>query len=561
MTDWRKTDIAIGQLWRKSSHVKHFNKACLNPGDAQRHKLMQIIKSNVNTSFGKSHKFDRISSVEDYQKYVPPATYENLKPYIDNVMAGQKKQLTEDEPFMFATTSGTTDIPKFIPINNKHLADYTHAFQVHNYHLVKDFWQATAGQFFIISSNDKEGQVSSGLPYGAVSGLLNKRQSPLIRRHFAVPYEVCKIKNVEMKYYLMLRTSLMQNVTSFLACNPSSLILLADQLKEHSIDLIADIFDGKIKNAYLPSAEWRNAFLPYLKPDKTRARQLEKIMETESILLPKNVWTQSTVISCWKGGPMSFYLEKLPEYYGDIPVRDFGYMASEGRGSIPISDEGAGGALAVTSHFFEFVAEEDMDSSSPKFLTAENLEVNGRYYIFFTTNAGLYRYNINDLIEVVGFYENTPIIEFVRKGLGISSITGEKITEEQVLTAFRQVTNRLSLDNINHFTAEVKLALPPYYVCFVETDISLSHSVQEEFVRLFDQSLRLQNPEYEEKRASNRLAMPKFKMLPIGTYKNLRQQRVTEGAPEAQVKIPLLSTSSSFASRLELLAKKEVIAS
>ncbi len=561
MIDWRKTDITIGQLWRRSTHIKQFNQACLNPGVAQRQKLQQIINANINTSFGRTHKFDQISSLQDYQKFVPPAAYEHLKPYIDAVMAGQKKQLTEDEPFMFATTSGTTDTPKYIPINRMHLADYTHAFQIHNYHLVRDFWQATSGQFFIISSNDEEGLVPSGLPYGAVSGLLNQRQSPLIRRHFAVPYAVCKIKNVEMKYYLMLRTALTQNVTAFLACNPSSLILLADQLKEHSVDLIADIFDGSIKSTYLPSTKWRDAFSNYLKPNRQRARMLEKIMDEESILLPKTVWPQSTVISCWKGGPMSFYLEKLPEYYGNIPVRDFGYMASEGRGSIPISDDGAGGVLAITSHFFEFVAEEDMESPSPKFLTVEELDLHNRYYIFFTTNAGLYRYNINDLVEVVGFYGKTPIIEFVRKGLGISSITGEKITEEQVLTAFRQVTHQLNLDTINHFTAEVKLALPPYYVCFVEIDASLPHSVQEEFVRLFDQSLRCQNPEYEEKRYSNRLAMPKIEMLPAGTYKSLRQQRVMEGAPEAQVKIPFLSTSSSFAGRLALLAKKEVIAS
>ena len=226
MTDWRKTDIAMGQLWRKAMHIRQFDKACANPGVAQRKKLQQIINSNTNTAFGRTNKFERISSLSDYQKFVPPASYEDLKPYIDAVMAGQKKQLTEDEPFMFATTSGTTDRPKYIPINNRHLVDYTHAFQIHNYHLVKDFWQATSGQFFVISSNDEEGQVPSGLPYGAVSGLLNRRQSPLIRRHFAVPYEVCKIKNVEMKYYLMLRTALAQNVTAFLACNPSSLILL-----------------------------------------------------------------------------------------------------------------------------------------------------------------------------------------------------------------------------------------------------------------------------------------------------------------------------------------------
>lgn len=184
MIDWRKSDIAIGQIWRKNTHVKKFKQACLNPALAQKNKLLQIIKSNAHTAFGKAHKFNKISNIADFQNNVPPATYEDLKPYIDALMAGHTQQLTADEPFMFATTSGTTDAPKYIPINNSHLADYTHAFQIHNYHLVKDFWHATSGQFFIITSNDEEGQVASGLPYGAVSGLLNRRQSPLVRRHF-----------------------------------------------------------------------------------------------------------------------------------------------------------------------------------------------------------------------------------------------------------------------------------------------------------------------------------------------------------------------------------------
>ena len=343
--------------------------------------------------------------MQDYRRRVPPSTYETLKPYIDSLMSGSKKQLTIDEPFMFATTSGTIDKPKFIPINDRHLADYTHAFQIHNYHLIKDFPTAANGRFLIISSDDEVGKTPSGLPYGAVSGLLNRRQSPLIRRHFAIPYEVCKIKNVDIKYYLMLRASLVQDVTALLACNPSSLLLLAAQLKEHGGDLIADIFDGTVKNQYAPPPEWRDAFSKHLVSNRERARVLEKMLNQDNVLLPKAVWPNLAIISCWKGGPMSFYLEKLPEYYGNIPVRDFGYMASEGRGSIPLINEGAGGPLAITSHFFEFVAEDEMETKSPHFLTAADLKLHGRYYIFFTTSAGLYRYNINDLVEVTGFYE------------------------------------------------------------------------------------------------------------------------------------------------------------
>jgi GH3 auxin-responsive promoter len=546
-------DILIGQLWRAASHVRYFRQACQQPLHYQTEKLLKIVRANQQSAFGKAHHFDRINSVTDFQKYVPANRYEDLEPYITALSNGARSQLTVEEPFMFATTSGTTATPKYIPITNTHLQDYTHAFQVHNYHLIRDFSKAALGKFLVITSNDDEGQVASGTPYGAISGLLSKRQSPVISRHFAQPYELCKIKNVDSKYYLMLRCALAQNVTAILACNPSSLLLLAAQMKEHAQDLVADIFDGTIRSAYAPPKRFAEAFSHHLVPNRQRARQLEDMLARDGYLQPKNTWKELAILSCWKGGPMSFYLGKLPEHYGAVAIRDLGYMASEGRGSIPISDRGAGGVTAITSHFFEFVHEDDMENTAPKFLTIDQLALHERYYIYFTTSAGLYRYNINDIVQVTGFAGQTPIIEFVRKGLGISSITGEKLTEEQVSTALAQVGHQLSLKAVNHFTAEVKLGDPPSYVCFVELGTTLAEPVQEEFVRLFDQSLRMQNSEYEDKRSTKRLGMPSLRILPAGTYTRLRQQRVSAGAPEAQVKIPLLSIANMFSGQLASL--------
>lgn len=550
---FQNLDIKIGQIARRATHIRHFYNALKNPGEAQRAKLKSIIERHKNSAFGVDHKFSEITNYEGFKSRVPHSTYEYFSPYIEKLLHGETNQLTSDNPFMFATTSGTTANPKYIPITEHHLKDYTHAFQIHNYHLIESFEHAARGKFLIITSNDQEGYTPGGLPYGAVSGLLNRRQAPIIRRHFAVPYELCTIKDVDVKYYLMLRVSIGQDVTAILGCNPSSLLLLADQLNEHALELIKDLHDGTLKERYAPPAELRPAFEPYFTANPKRAKELQKLLERNGRLTPDMVWPRIGVMSCWKGGPMSFYLDRLPEYYGDVPIRDFGYMASEGRGTIPIHDEGAGGLLALTSHFFEFVSEEDMDSGIMNFKTIEDLKMDGRYYIFFTTNAGLYRYNINDLMQVTGFVEKTPVLSFIRKGMGVSSITGEKLTEEQVLNALTMAVKQLNLGEISHFTAEVELSLPPYYVCYAELSSDLAESVKVAFIRAFDQSLRMQNPEYEDKRSSKRLAEPRLKILPPGTYTRLRQQRVAEGAPEAQVKIPLLSSHKSFSGRLALL--------
>ena len=146
-----------------------------------------------------------------------------------------------------------------------------------------------------------------------------------------------------------------------------------------------------------------------------------------------------------------------------MPVRDLGYMASEGRGATPLVNSGAGGVLNVTSHFFEFVPEEERDDPDATFLTCDQLESNREYYIYFTTSAGLYRYDINDVVRVVDFYRNTPVIQFVRKGQGMTSITGEKLTESQVTGALVDVVDVERLRRRSTSRPRVEWGEPPHY--------------------------------------------------------------------------------------------------
>ncbi|MBX9686441.1 MAG: GH3 auxin-responsive promoter family protein [Candidatus Obscuribacterales bacterium] len=553
--------MALGQVYRELTHIKRFKKALKNPRLAQEEKLLEFIKRNEDTEFGRKHRFSEIKNIKDFQRNVPPSTYEDLEPYIERSMAGGEKQLSKEKPLMYATTSGTTGKPKFIPITESHLKDYTHAFHVHNWGLIKDnpaAAHAPGGKYLIFNSNDQEGFTKDGTPYGAVSGLLRRRQSALIQRYFALPQFVSRIKNIESKYYSILRFAMSQKVVAVTSCNPSTLLLLADQLKEHADSLIKDLFDGGMPAAFKPTEVSDEELLPFLGKDKERARKLAKILEAKGHLTIPELWPELSIVSVWKGGPMPFYLSKLPEKFGDLKIRDFGYMASEGRGTIPLSDEGAGGPAALSSHFFEFVPEEDEGKAIKRYLTLDELEAGKRYFIHFTTAAGLYRYNINDLMEVTGFENATPILQFVQKGMGVSSITGEKLTEEQVSTAIQYAIRQHGLNNVDHFILAVQLAETPFYSGFVECSLDLPESVLNAVARTIDQSLQLQNLEYKDKRLSLRLERLTLQNLPLGTFKKLRQKRVIDGAPEAQVKIPFLTNNINFCSDIAKLVNSEL---
>ncbi len=113
-------------------------------------------------------------------------------------------------------------------------------------------------------------------------------------------------------------------------------------------------------------------------------------------------------------------------------MRDVGLIASEGRMTIPMADATPSGVLDITTHYFEFIPEEEIDSPQPTVLAAHELKEGRTYFILPTTSYGLYRYNIYDVVRCTGFYNQTPLVEFLSKGAHFANITGEKLSEYQV---------------------------------------------------------------------------------------------------------------------------------
>jgi GH3 auxin-responsive promoter len=539
------------RIWLKHSNADHFDDCTWRPGEAQRDKLLEICARNAATDYGSQHGFDRIRSVDDYRAAVPPNTYDTLWPWIDRVTRGERNVLTADDPLLFATTSGTTGAAKYIPVTPSYLQEYSHGIHVHTYRLFADFPDILDGRVLVSSSNDEEGRSEGGIPYGAISGYLTRTQPGVLRRFFVLPYEICRVKDIEAKYYLTLRHALAADVRSILTPNPSSLLLLAEAMRAHADELIEDIGRGAVNPAYLPDGAPRG-LTAGLAADSRRAAELAACARATGRLLPAEAWPNLRIVSCWKGGTMPLYLRKLPEHFGDVPVRDLGYMASEGRGATPLVNSGAAGVLNVTSHFFEFVPADQRDRADPEFLTGEALESDHEYHLYLTTSAGLYRYDINDLVRVVDFYRRTPVIQFVRKDQGISSITGEKLTEAQVTAALLDVVERDGYD-LDHVTACVEWGEPPCYALYCEPARPWAGDRCRQFLSAVDRALSVHNIEYEAKRASRRLGMPVLKQVASGSFTALRQQRVAAGAPEAQVKIPHLSTDMRFGEQLRVV--------
>jgi len=87
------------------------------PAAAQQKVLTNLLRIYAQTGYGTSHNASNITTIEEYRKAFPVMTYEEYKPLIQRVMAGEISLMLNEPPAGWAITRGTTgDESKFIPM-------------------------------------------------------------------------------------------------------------------------------------------------------------------------------------------------------------------------------------------------------------------------------------------------------------------------------------------------------------------------------------------------------------------------------------------------------------
>lgn len=526
-----------------------FKRACQQPMRVQESLLKSIIREQRNTAFGKDHSFDSITSIDSYQRSVPACTYEDHEPYLKNMLNGEPMQLTRSRPILFSMTSGTTGERKYIPVTEQSRKAKSQVMRIWLHNALRDHPKILDGRILSVVSPETELLSPGGIPCGSESGHAYRNMPSLVRQLYIAPHDVFSISDYDAKYYVLLRMAVEQDVSVIATCNPSTIIHLCERMDLWKEQILKDIHDGTL-NIRIPIPDDIRANLKHtLMPNPVRAKHLEKrIHENNGILAPNCCWQKLVMVSCWKAGSVKLYLLDFPKFFPQkTAVRDWGYLASELRGSIPLSDHGAGGVLTITSNFFEFLPEDEIDSpvKDDKLLTLDQLSVGERYYVFITTLGGLYRYEMNDLVEVTGFFRESPEIQFVQKRQGFSSITGEKLYEDQVVTAV-QTAMADNGSNFEFLGAVLEWAEKPRYAFLVEFSNPVNRSKQAKILMDIEHNLQAHNFEYSEKRASGRLAPPSLKIIQPGESLRYRKERVMNGSNDGQFKTLKLTDDQNY---------------
>lgn len=370
----------------------------------QKDKLMEIIRNNKDSEFGQKFYFKDIGSVASFQKNLPLSQYEDYESYIEKIKKGEEGVLTSERVLLLEPTSGSTSASKYIPYTASLKKDFQKALKPWIYNLYTSYRGVRMGKsYWSISPAASENQYSQGgIPIGFEedSAYFGNFEKILFDMIFAVDNSVAKLRDMDEFYketcYKLLMT---RNLSLISVWNPTFLLLLLDYIEENIEDL------------------YKRA----LKKDNRRAKEIKAAVE------PKNyeaLWPYLKLISCWCDGNSRKYADRVKDIFPNTHIQAKGLLATEAFVSFPLKGE-KGARLALTSHFFEFRSLKD-----EKIYLAHEIKEGEEYSIILTTSGGLYRYRLNDVVEVTGRAGIFPLISFKRKEDKVSDIFGEKLHED-----------------------------------------------------------------------------------------------------------------------------------
>ena len=530
-----------------SIQLAKLNKASRNPQKAASTTLRNIITYAKDTAYGKEHNFEQILQAKTdeelfklWQANVPVNEYEDLRPYVERHKNGEANVLFPGKPVMYATTSGSTAEPKWIPMTQEYMKMvYSKMTHLWLFNFIRNRPKVYSGKALSIVGKVIEGYAPDGTVHGSVSGVTQRDCPKFMKVLYSNPQCVYSITDYNSRYYVLMRMGIEQDISIIITANPSTIVELQNNVNEYFDEYVTDIENGTISQKLKIAPEIRTELEACVHPNPKRAKELRELKAKYGTVLPKHYWPNLQVLNTWKCGNTDKYIEK---FQGSLPEHtlhmEFGYFASECRFGL-VMDDTLNTVLFPHFHYYEFVREEDLEKENPEFLQLSQLEEGKRYCPFITTWAGLYRYNMTDLLEVGPKYKNSPTVHLIQKTKGIVSMTGEKLYEKQFCDAVHKVEKESGMMT-RFFVGFADQERSSYDFYWEFSDRNTTQAQAEEFTRKVDAALKEINCEYGAKRDSLRIKDPATYRLVKDSFETFKQRCIDEGARDGQFKLTLL---------------------
>lgn len=471
-------------------------------GTIQQNTFKKLIRQGKATQFGKDHGFDRIETHRDFVKQVPVRGYEEIRPYIDQIIQGDRDVLWPGKPLYFAKTSGTTSGVKYIPITKASIPNHINTARDALLHYIKDSGntQFINGNMIFLSGSPEMHRVG-GILTGRLSGIVNHHVPSYLQRNQVPTYETNCIEDWEAKVEAIIEETLKCNMTLISGIPPWVLTYFEKLLEQTG------------------------------KPD------IKSLFPNFSLLVHGGV-------------NFSPYEDKLKEIIGtDIDTLET-FPASEGFFAFQDKQHHEGMLLNIDSGiFYEFIPLEEVDQTHPTRLTIDQVEQDKHYALVVSNNAGLWAYNVGDTVKFVSL--RPPRLVVTGRIKHFISAFGEHVINEEVETAMKETTSETGAQ-VSEFTVapvvnpEAGNSRHEWLVEFSKEPNDLEH-----FKQQLDAKMCRQNIYYKDLidgQILDKLELTRIQKNGFNDYMK------SIGKLGGQNKLPRLSNDRQFAEGLEAYA-------
>ena len=469
------------------------------PFNVQVETFFKLIQKAKETEWGKQYHYNKIDSIEDFQKYVPLQTYDDIKLQITRLREGEQNILWPGEIKWFAKSSGTTsDKSKFIPVSKESLEDCHFRGGKDIMALYANLHPTTKvfnGKGLTLGGSHRINNFSNQSYYGDLSAILIENLPWWVDIIRTPKTEIALLDKWEEKLEKITESTIKENVTHIAGVPSWNLVLIKHILNQTGKASLLDVW---------PNLELFShggvSFAPY-------REQFRNIIPSDKM----------NYMEAYNASEGFFAIQDDPWHEDMLLMLDYGI-------------------------FYEFISMDEFHKDSPEAITIEKVVPGKNYAIVISTNSGLWRYIIGDTVIFTSVFPHK--IKISGRTRHYINAFGEEIIIDNAEKAM-QIACEKTHSSIHEYTAGP---------IFMNNDNNGAHEWLiefeqepedlEYFATLLDHALCSLNSDYEAKRYHNiTLRLPVICKIKPGVFFTWMKER---GKLGGQNKVPRLSNNRQY---------------
>ncbi len=473
--------------------------------ELQRAVLDHLLSAARHTEYGREHGFATIRGYDDFVKYCPVNSYEELKGQIDRMRHGEHDVLWPGHVKWYAKSSGTTnDKSKFIPVSDEGLQKIHYAGgrdTVTLYLRNNPQSRMFDGKGLILGGSHAPNYNLPGSLVGDLSAILIENIHPLVNLMRVPKKQTALLADFEVKRDRIAREAMTRNVTNISGV-PSWMLSVLNRVMEltgktHLEEVwphLEVFFHGGV------------AFTPYRK-------QYEQLITSPGM----------HYMETYNASEGFFGIQDDPADKSMLLMLDYGvfYEFMESPLSSPLRDSN------------------EAPSEAARIVPLWGVEKDKNYAMLISTSCGLWRYMIGDTVR----FTSTNPYKFVISGRTKSFINafGEELIVDNAEQGLAYACEQTGAEVLEYTAAPV--FMDANAKCRHQWLVEFSKSPDDlaRFADLLDQRLQQLNSDYEAKRYKD-ITLQHLELIPArrGLFHDWLKQR---GKLGGQNKVPRLSNS------------------